>query len=115
MARPPKEDEDKRAERLNLRLSPTERAALDERAAQMGLTTSAFVRMMALKRELPPRRVIQTVDPSVVAAINRCGAQLNMIARALHVQQGYVPADLADGLARFNEIADRLQDFDDAA
>lgn len=109
MARPRKPQSDSRSERLNLRLLPDERAAIEARAAALGLPPSVYARNRALggKRVTAARRV---ADPSMVMAINRVGVNLNQMVRAINSGAGYAPAVLTETLERINSLLDRLQE-----
>lgn len=108
VARPKKQMQDARSERLNLRLQPDERAEVETRAVALGLTPSDYARRLVIGGRLASV-VAAKADPSLVLAINRAGVNLNQIARTMNSGAGHIPLDLADTLARINSLLDRLQ------
>lgn len=109
MARPKKEEQDTRTERLNLRLTPDERAEVDAKAAAVGVSPTDYARRLALGGRLA--RITRSVsDPVLVLALNRLGVNLNQIARSLNNSGGVSPAELSATLARLNALLDQLQE-----
>lgn len=109
VARPKKQMQDARTERLNLRLQPDERAEVETRAVALGLTPSDYARRLIIGGRLA-NVVTVKADPSLVLAINRAGVNLNQIARTMNSGAGHIPLDLADTLERINRLLDRLQE-----
>lgn len=109
VARPKKQQQEARSERLNLRLQPDERADIEARAVALGITPSDYARRLVIGGRLASV-VAKKADPSLVLAINRAGVNLNQIARTMNSGAGHVPLDLADTLERINRLLDRLQE-----
>lgn len=80
MARPPKDDAQKRSERFNLRLTLSELAHLQEQAENAGLMPHEYARRRILGHQVqaPPR----IADDALLAALNRIGVNLNQLTRA---------------------------------
>ena len=118
MARPRKEKDSVREVRLNLRLTPDERAALEAKASAALLSPSEFARLAALGaridaagtagESLAPRASTPDGIEHVVA-LNRIGVNLNQIARTLNAGRGLVHAELDNCLARVNQLLDDWQ------
>ena len=89
MARPKKNDDEKRTERYNLRYTVAEREAVRANAALAGLDEMEFQRRRSLGVSLPPARFKS--DPALVAALNlhavalaQIGNNVNQLAAATH-------------------------------
>ena len=89
MARPKKNDDEKRTERYNLRYTVAERETVRAHAVRAGLDEMEFHRRRALGVALPPAR--SGSDPALVAALNnyalalsKIGNNLNQLAAATH-------------------------------
>lgn len=82
MARPTK-TEDKRTERLELRLSPDEKKRIEEAAKEAGYTPSDFIRVKVIDSK--PRTKIATPDRAILlkglAELGKIGSNINQIAR----------------------------------
>ena len=118
MARPRKEKDSVREGRLNLRLTPDERAALEAKASAALLSPSEFARQAALGARIeaagqagePVASPARTPDGiEHVVALNRIGVNLNQIARTLNAGRGLVPTELDNCLARVNQLLDDWQ------
>ena len=126
MARPKKERSDSRGSVFGVRLTADERAALAARAAASGVSASDFARAAVLGAPIggdrrpssdgteagpaavpPPTRPPDGV--ASIVALNRVGVNLNQIARSLNAGLGYVPAELAQALARLDALLDDWQ------
>lgn len=98
----------KRSEAFRVRLTIEERAAIDGKAAKVGLTTSDYVRRCALSRTLPaPSRA---TDFETRQELRRIGVNLNQIAKAMNAQRQVAPSDLAVTLARLNTMLDAMME-----
>lgn len=80
--RPRKDPADRRSKTHGLRLSPNEKAELEERAERAGLSLSEYIRRRALGKP-----VKTAVDEEAVRQMQRVGVNLNQIAKRAH-QQG---------------------------
>lgn len=105
--RPKADTEAKRDDRLAFRLTASERATIDARAASAGLAVSDYARAVLVDGAPPkPARRVSSrpvMTPEALAAFNRAGVDfrgaannLNQIARALHQN---TPRPILDELA----------------
>lgn len=79
MARPPLRPEERKDEVLPaVRVTASERAFIEEQAANAGMTLSQYQRLRLLKKKVPPRRA--SADQALLIALNRVGTNLNQIA-----------------------------------
>jgi predicted HicB family RNase H-like nuclease len=103
--RPRKDPADRRSHTHGLRLSPTEKAELEERAERAGLSMSEYIRRRALGK-----RVKSAVDEEAVRQMQRVGVNLNQIARRAH-QQGVeaVEGQALSVVRDLREVVKRLQ------
>lgn len=108
MARRKKGEEEKRDERVNLRLTIAERVALEESARACGIGPTDYARRRTLGLPVAPR--VQA-DPSIVIALNRIGVNINQIAKVLNSGGQIPPAELQTILHRLNETLDDMQDI----
>lgn len=102
MARPRKDAQTARATRFNLRLTAAERARLDEAARAAGQSPTDYARARLLGPEEVPRFVVPVrhqVDPAIVVALNRIGANLNQLARRANSGDMLQPGELPEVLA----------------
>lgn len=90
MARPKKQPDEQRSERLpGIRLTAAERAYVEDMAARAGLDISDFCRRAILGQRVPaPAR---KMDAAAIVALNRVGVNLNQIAARVNFS-----GDLAD-------------------
>lgn len=90
MARPPLRPEERRDDRLpNLRVTASERALIEERAAAAGLTLVEYCRRAIFKSRIAPKR--GTVDQALLIALNRVGVNLNQIALKVNTGRSLPP------------------------
>lgn len=115
MARPSKDQQEARSQRLNLRFTLDEWRCVIAKATAAGLTPTAFCHQAALgsQIEVAPEsapRLSKSVDIAQVVALNRIGVNLNQIARALNSGVGWVPTELESVLERVNALLDDWQE-----
>jgi len=115
MARPRKDQTERRICAVGVRLTPSERAALQAAAAARGVSPAellrgAFMGSTALS-PTPASATVSVLDPSTIVALNRVGANLNQLARRANagdlLQPGELPevmASLSDSLARIERL-----------
>lgn len=110
MARPRKGHQDKRGDRLNPRLTTTERAEIEQQAAAFGLSPSEYMRRRSLGHRLPPAAAEAHGQAVLATALMRIGVNLNQMAR--HMNAGKSPSELAlfDLLTRINSAMDGIYD-----
>ena len=117
MARPQKDEDTKRTAHLpRTRCTPSERAVIEAKAAQAGLSLSDYMRQMALCGHVIVREPL--ADIRLLAKLNTIGAELNAIgnninqmARLGHIHgkiDGLRLAELSRGL---HERLTRIDDF----
>jgi hypothetical protein len=119
MARPRKEQRERRSRVLGVRLTDTECAALQAaaearrvppsdllRAAYFEASTGAARRIgsPALLAALPP-----ALDPAAIAALNRVGANLNQLARRANSGDSFQPAEVPRVLADLSDALTRIE------
>lgn len=106
MARPRKDHHEARSAHLPaVRLTEAELAVLSDQAAASGLTLSDLVRQRMLTGKVTPRPGM--VDAHVLSELNRCGVNLNQIARQLNSGRG-LPTSIDGLLATFNAVLERV-------
>lgn len=90
MARPEKQDDDKRELVLRVRVTASEKSQIWQNAKSAGKTPSDFLRGLAVNAK--PDRTVPTQDRELLlkllAELNKNGSNLNQIARALNRKQG---------------------------
>ncbi len=107
MARPKKTPAERRDGMLCVRLTNAERAWLDEAAALNGLTAADYMRRRSLGTRLPPTVAGQQAQARLGMAINRCGVNLNQIARHMNAGWG-PPPDLSAVIAHLQSLLDTV-------
>ena len=91
MARPTLPSAERRDDRLpNLRVTAAERAEIERRAEEAGLTLVEYCRHAIFKTKIPPRRA--SVDQALLVELNRIGVNLNQIAHAVNSDRALSPA-----------------------
>jgi hypothetical protein len=84
MARPKKQDGEKRSEQTKERWTPAELEYLnDQAAARAGLFRAEYIRLRALAYSLRPAPH-SSADPALIVALNRVGNNVNQLARSVH-------------------------------
>lgn len=77
--RPRKDPADRRSETYGLRLSPKEKAEIEERAERSGLSLAEYLRRRALGKPIKTQ-----IDKEATHELNRIGVNLNQIAARAH-------------------------------
>ena len=105
IARPRLSPTEKRTEILQIRVSPIERAKIEAKADQTGLTMSEYLRGVALK---PKLKVMQTRDVPLAThqELQRIGVNMNQIAKAMNAGQQNLPASLVIATEKLHAIFD---------
>lgn len=111
MARPRKTDLEKRTERIGIRLTQAERAALELSASSLGLCAADFVRSRALGYRIG-QRADREAMARIATALIRLGNNLNQIARHMNTGRD-APAYLPELISRIDRELDRLYDTRD--
>ena len=89
MARPKKQDGEKRNEVARFRVTLAEREYIRAQAQAAGLLEAEYLRRRALGYAVPPAR-LGRVDPALVSELNRIGVNVNQLARATHRGSDFV-------------------------
>ena len=112
--RPRLAPDEKRSERFSgIRLTAAERAIIEDKASQAGLSIAEYCRQSFLRSRPPPRSKSE-IDAKALLAIERIGRNLNQIARQLN-SGGPVPLYLHDTLDQVRDAIDRLMGPPDGA
>lgn len=92
-----------RSEILILRLTPTEKAHIRQRMADMGVRNmSAFIRKMALNGYCVHLDMTELVGIS--SQLGRLNANLNQYTKRAHMSGNVYPEDVEDLIARTNDL-----------
>lgn len=83
MARPKKEQHERRDQRFNLRYTLAEIEHLRTQAAAAGLDPHEYARRRTLGHAVPPAPQ-RSSDPALISELNRIGVNVNQLARASH-------------------------------
>ena len=106
MARPQKDKLEARTAHLPpVRLTEAELAIVVELAASAGLSVSEFARQRIFAGRTTPRPAL--ADAPLLSDLNRCGVNLNQIARQLNSGRG-LPTSIDGLLATFNAVLERV-------
>jgi hypothetical protein len=101
-----------RGNRLTVRFLPDEHAELERRAADAGLSPSAYLRACALGTAGPRARRSPTVERSLaaqaIAELNKAGSNLNQIARALNMDLVVPPAEVKTASTAVKKAANQV-------
>lgn len=106
MARPTKSSLERRDVRLNLRLTPAERIAIDMAAAKAGFAPSEYARKQALQGRITVRQG-KTLSPELFTQLVRIGTNLNQIAHRLNAGDPRVPPALTSLCERLEALIAR--------
>ena len=109
MARPRMAPEDKRSMRVNVRVSASEAAALQQKAEAAGMNVHAFTRAAALGRRLPAASAGAT-DFETRHELRRIGTNLNQIAKAMNAGRDSLPHSLELACTQLTALLDRMMD-----
>jgi hypothetical protein len=105
ITRPSLSPADKRMDSLRVRLTMTERAKIEAKADQAGLTVSEYLRKAALSRKIEITQGRQ-LDFASTNELRRVGVLLNQIAKALNAKQEALPSSLVDATEKLDAIFD---------
>lgn len=114
MARPRKEQNDRRTRSIGVRLTAHERAVLDAAAEARRVSPSELLRAAFFSAQgaqgravrLPP---VPSLDPAAVAALNRVGANLNQLARRANAGDVIQPGEVPETLAALSQALGRIE------
>ena len=83
MARPIKEQHEKRTETARFRVTLAEREFIRSQAMAAGISETDYLRRRALGHQIPPAPS-RSSDPALVSELNRIGVNVNQLALATH-------------------------------
>ena len=89
MARPKKQDGEKRDEVARFRVTLAEREYLRAQARAAGISETEYLRRRALGYAVSPARS-NLPDPTLISELNRIGVNVNQLARATHRGSDFV-------------------------
>ena len=104
MARPKKDFDQVRGRPLGVRLTPEERAQIDDHAAAHGVTAAEFMRRRSLGHRLPPMEQ----QARLATALMRLGVNINQLTRHANEGRGLPAAPLYQLLGRINAALDEI-------
>ncbi len=84
MARPVKQEHEKRSEVVQTRVTLAEHEHMRSVAEDAGLSVSDYLRRRACGYMVPTGAARRSVDPALVSELNRIGVNLNQITRNLN-------------------------------
>lgn len=88
MARPKKQDHEKRTEQTKERWTVAEREFLDEQARTAGVTRAEYIRRRSLSLPVTASPARAAYDPALVSELNRIGVNLNQLAKYQNAGRG---------------------------
>lgn len=95
---------------MNARLTQTERAKIELKAAAFGLTASEYMRRRALRYRLPPNVAKAHSQAVMATALIRLGVNLNQIAKHMNAGRRAPEEDLNALIDRINLAMDAIYD-----
>lgn len=90
MGRPKLQDEERMSEVVRLRLTTAELNHVRGDAEAVGLSVSAYLRQRAMGYRMPTPIPSRRTDPALITELNRCGVNVNQLARATHTGRDFV-------------------------
>lgn len=109
--RPRKAPGERLDDALRIRMTAAERASVEARAAQAGMSPSEFARRAIAGAKIAPPSHGTAIPPLLIAELGRIGNNLNQIAHAAHLGRELrhmAEAALADVRALVAKITERL-------
>lgn len=103
MARPRKNDEERRSECFAIRLTPDERLSLIAEAERLEITPTELARQRLIKGRVVVHEH-RKLDPRQAFELGRIGVNLNQIARALNSGQNLNPATIDGAIGEVREL-----------
>ena len=87
MARPRKQEHEKRAETIRARVTEAEKIHVQQQARAAGLDPAEYIRRRVLGYQVAPARA--RADAALVSEINRIGVNANQLARAVNAARPF--------------------------
>jgi hypothetical protein len=113
MARPRKPTANTKSKGVTVWLTPDDHAALMAKAADAGVSVSAYLAAAAQKRPLAERQAAAEDSPGMFAladAVRRVGNNVNQFAREFHRSGRYTVPEVAEFTRAFYHLADTVAD-----
>jgi hypothetical protein len=102
--RPRKDPADRRTETYGLRLSPKEKAELEDRAERAGLSLAEYLRRRALGKPVKTQ-----VDKEATHELNRIGVNLNQIAHVANAGDlEHIQSQAAEAIEEVRALIEEL-------
>ena len=105
----------RRAERLAMRLTSSEKRAIEAMAAAAGMSASAYIRSAALGNGYEPPQVDANELNELLHQIKKLGTNMNQIAYRLNRSDVVTHDEISAALGRHKEAALRLEGLIDDA
>lgn len=89
MARPRKQEHERRTASVRADLTEAEKTYVQEQAAKAGLSEAEYTRRRVLGFAVASPAAARRADPAVVTELNRIGVNVNQLARAVHTDRDF--------------------------
>ncbi|MGD9693612.1 MAG: plasmid mobilization relaxosome protein MobC [Phycisphaerales bacterium] len=89
MARPRKQEHERRTASIRADLTEAEKAYIQEQAAKAGLSGAEYTRRRLLGFAVTSPAAARRADPALVTELNRIGVNVNQLARAVHTDRDF--------------------------
>ncbi len=90
MARPRKQEHERRTASVRADLTEAEKVFVQEQAAKAGLSEAEYTRRRILGYAVVSPAAARRADPELIVAINRVGVLVNQLARAVHTDREFI-------------------------
>lgn len=90
MARPKKEQHERRTASVRADLTEAEKVFVQQQAARAGLSEAEYLRRRVLGAPVLAAAAARRADPALVSELNRIGVNVNQLARAHHTGTDFV-------------------------
>ena len=94
-----------------LRLSPSERSTMEEKAQQAGLKLSEYLRSAALNKTIRPQAKIPEINRATYVELGRIGNNINQLTKAAHtsLKRGMGCNVEPTELSKLNDLIKRMR------
>lgn len=90
MARPRKEEHERRTASVRADLTEAEKVFVQEQAARAGLSEAEYTRRRVLGFAVASPAAARRTDPALITELNRIGVNVNQLARAAHTDRDFI-------------------------
>lgn len=90
MARPRKQEHERRTASIRADLTEAEKVFVQEQAARAGLSAAEYTRRRVLGYAVVSPAASRRADPALITELNRVGVNVNQLARAVHTDRDFV-------------------------